>query len=386
MIRQRRSVAPAIVQLADQIEADILQRGLAPGDGYLNAAETAKMLKVGTASANRALQLLEHRQVLIRRQRRGTYISNRPVHAGSAVRRINLIVDQSYLKTEGLLADGVLVGIQSVLPQADLRFRFMPVTDDPEFVHQMIDEALQSSEREGFVLVRASLTVQKLVAQSGLPAVIHGTPYPSVKSIPWIDRDVVQTGNLLTEYLLSRNCRHLLVLLRQQVLPGDHALLDTVQQHLDQAGPQFTLTLRCLPAAEEEVEAEVLSLMSKRKGKWGLICRSEPLAMGANAALQKWNIQHKRSGGEIVLSDVYRSNTKDVPDWVHTQLLLSPQEIGVRIGELLRDQFSGVVLSQTDDKIPVALVNAAPSSRKSPGRSETHSPRTTRQPRLRRDT
>lgn len=349
---QLRSASPAIVDLADRIEEDIRQRGLSPGDGYYNAAETARMLKVGTATANRALQLLEQRQVLTRRQRRGTFISTPPDNHEEAIRRVNLIVDQNYLKTEGLLADGVLVGIQGALPRADLRFRFMPITDDPEFIHRMIDEALQSPYREGFVLVRASLTVQRLVADSGLPAVIHGTPYPSIRTIPWIDRDTYQTGQLLTEYLLGRGCRHLLLLLRQQVMPGDHGLLDTVQHQLEQAGTRRSFTLRCLPAVEGEVEQEVARLLARRKGKWGIICRSEPLANGARSALTAG------SPGEVVVTDIYRPQVKELPPYSYTRLILTPEEIGRKIGELLQRQFAGESLSDDHYVVPVRLVEA----------------------------
>jgi len=351
-----RSSAPPIVKLAEQIEADILKRGLVSGDSYLSAAETAKMLRVGTATANRALQLLEHRQILVRRQRLGTFIANPPGETGHSLRRVNLIVDQNYLKTEGVLADGILVGIQKALPEADLRFRFMPATDDPDFVHNMIDEALQSPHREGFVLVRASLTAQRIVADSGLPAVIHGTPYPSITTIPWIDRDAHQIGQLLTEYLLERGCRHLLLLLRQQVMPGDHGLLDTVQQQLERAGTGRSFTLRCLPAVKGEIQQEVTSLLTRRKGKWGIICRSEPLAHGARSALTS-----KRSGslllsGDIVVTDVYRTQIKELPPYTHTHPILTPEEIGRKIGEQLHRQFAGESLSGDRHVVSVRLV------------------------------
>lgn len=352
-----RSSAPAIVDLAERIQDDIRQRGLVPGDSYLSAAETAKMLKVGTAAANRALQLLEHRQVLVRRQRSGTFIGTASLQPNSSDRRVNLIVDQSFLKSEGLLADGVLAGIQSVLPQADLRFRFMPVTDDADFVHQVIDEALLSSQREGFVLVRASLTAQRLVANSGLPAVIFGTPYPSIKTIPGIDRDSVQSGILAAADLIKRRCEHILLLLRQQVMPGDHRLLDAIQQQLNEAHPQPNFTLRCLPLVIEEIQQEVYSVLRQKAGKWGIICRSAPLAEGASLALERVKSRIKQNDitGEIIVTDIQRPGQKSLPPWRHTQLLLSPQEIGEKIGQLLESQFTGTPHTVEQISIPVQL-------------------------------
>ena len=359
-----RGSAPAIVELAERIQEDIRQRGLVPGDSYLSAAETAKMLKVGTAAANKALQLLEHRQVLIRRQRSGTFIGSASLQTAPSERRVNLIVDQSFLKSEGLLADGVLAGIQSILPEADLRFRFMPVTDDADFVHQVIDEALLSSQREGFVLVRASLTVQRLVADSGLPAVIFGTPYPSIKTIPWIDRDSTQSGILATQDLIKRGCDHILLLLRQQVMPGDHRLLDAVQTQISEAVPRLNFTLRCLPLVIEEIQQEVYGVLRQRTGKWGIICRSAPLAEGASLALEKLKSRIKKNdtSGEIIVTDIHRPGQKALPPWRHTQLLLTPQEIGEKIGQLLKEQFKGIPHTVEQISIPVQLRDGKPAS------------------------
>ncbi|HWL10605.1 MAG TPA: GntR family transcriptional regulator [Planctomicrobium sp.] len=351
----RRSTPSSILQLASRIEDDIEARRLQPGDPYLSTAETAKMLRVGTATANRALQLLEQRQVLTRRQRRGTFISASAADAKTFSRRVNVIVDQSYLKTEGILADGVMVGIQSRLPQAELRFRFMPAVDDPEFVHRMIDEALRSSQREGFVLVRSSLTVQRLVADSGLPAVIFGTPYPSINTIPSIDRNSAQIGKLLVEYLLAQGCRQFLVLLRQQVMPGDHRLLDAVHYCLIEAGHRESLLFRCFPAERGVIEHDVAHLLSSARHKVGILCRSEPLAEGAEAALSLIRQKRKDFKAEIVVTDIYRSSPKDPTLWPYAETELSPQEIGTRIGELLADQFAQRPSMDDHVVIPVRL-------------------------------
>ncbi|MFI4875065.1 MAG: GntR family transcriptional regulator, partial [Blastopirellula sp. JB062] len=75
--------SPTIVSLAGRIQEDIAQKQLGPGDPYLKLAETARMLGVSNGSANRALQLLEQRGVLSRRQRKGTFISSAPNRVSS---------------------------------------------------------------------------------------------------------------------------------------------------------------------------------------------------------------------------------------------------------------------------------------------------------------
>ena len=350
----RRATPTSIVNLAGRIEEDIRAKRLQPGDPYLNAADTAKMLRVGTAQANRALQLLEQRQVLVRRQRSGTFLSSLPADAGSRPRRINVVIDQNSLKTEGVLTDGVLVGIQSVLRQADLKLRFVPAVDDAELVHRIIDEVLQSSQREGFVLVRSSLTVQRLVANSGLPTVIFGTPYPSIQSLPWIDRNATRAGELLIDHLLSKKCDEFVILFRQQVMPGDHLLLDSVLSRLTASGYSNSFHLRCLPVDQIEVTAavtQILESISPAK-KVGILCRSEPLALGTEAARQAVSPQ---SPAEIVVADVYRPSNKEDTRWPYARMELTPQEIGTQIGEMLLDQFIQRPLQNDKFVIPVRL-------------------------------
>jgi DNA-binding LacI/PurR family transcriptional regulator len=349
-----RPVTPSIVQLADRIEHDIRDRGLQPGDSYFNTAETAKMLKVGTASANRALQLLEQRQVLVRSQRRGTFVTA-PVELKSAARRINVVVDQASLKTEGVLADGLLVGIQSAMPQAQLRFRFTPSTDDTAFIEGLIHEALPSSQREGFVLVRSSLTAQRLVANSGLPAVIHGTAHPSIQGIPCVERDTSHAARILVEHLLEKGCRQFVLVLRQYVMPGDHILLDQIQHSLSDRGMSGKLTVRCLPPDLEVVRHEVVAAMQHSRGRVGVICRSEPLAEGAQAAVDALTSRHRNREPVIVMTDYYRSGP--VPArWAYSQLIQSPVEIGQQIGHLLLDQYAERPLTRRRVILPVKLV------------------------------
>jgi DNA-binding GntR family transcriptional regulator len=78
-----------IVHLAKRLEEDIRARSLKPGDPYLNTQETARMLGVSNAAANRALQLLVKRNTLRRRQRSGTFIAE-PTKRGAADVEMNL--------------------------------------------------------------------------------------------------------------------------------------------------------------------------------------------------------------------------------------------------------------------------------------------------------
>ena len=73
MTARRRTAR--IVDLANQIEADIRRRRLSPGDAYITTAETARMLRASGTTAHKALQVLVKRGVIERKQRRGAVIA-----------------------------------------------------------------------------------------------------------------------------------------------------------------------------------------------------------------------------------------------------------------------------------------------------------------------
>src|SRR5271163_2507531 len=128
---------PRIVDLADRILDDIRRKKLRPGDPYLSTAEIARLLRVSGTAANRALQLLGQRQVLERRQRRGTFIAAPATSShGASLRRVHLVVHRDYLRTEGLLADGVVFGVQGELPQAEIQFNFLPESNEIDYVQR----------------------------------------------------------------------------------------------------------------------------------------------------------------------------------------------------------------------------------------------------------
>jgi DNA-binding LacI/PurR family transcriptional regulator/DNA-binding transcriptional regulator YhcF (GntR family) len=345
---------PLIVQLADRIEDDIRLKSLKPGDAYLGAADAARMLRVSTRTANRALQLLAQRRVLERRQRKGTFISE-SVRDTCRIGRLHLLVHQDYLRTEGLLADGVVIGMQGELPSAEIQFNFMPLNDEAGYVNRLIAEATRSATPEGFVLVRTSLAVQRLVEASGLPAVVNGILFPSVSGLTSIDRDHYQVGQLLCQRLLDQGLRRVVVLMNERVLPGHHQTLDAIRDTLDQAGlGAGAMTQRCLPADQVAITHEVRQLISSAQEPLGLICRSKPLADGATQAVASLRLPVRRLP-TIVVCDLYGSSAQQSP-YLYCRQILSPEQIGARIGRSLAQQAAGSRPSPGHEIIPVVLI------------------------------
>jgi DNA-binding LacI/PurR family transcriptional regulator len=325
------------------------------------------MLGVSTTAANHAMQVLVKRRVIERRQRKGTFVAI-PTGAApeSPLRRVHLLVQENYLRTEGLLSDGIIVGMHDELRAAQVQFSFMPPDNEAAYISELVAEAMRSGKTEGFVLIRASLQAQRLIAGSGLPAVVHGTLHPSVPDMPWIDRDHRAGGTLMAEHLLKAGFRRLVVFMRDRMFRGDHDLFDAVQQAAQTAGLAPTdVSLRCLPADLSAVEATARELLEHAAGdRVGFVCRSEPLAQGAEAAARARGLTVGKEVG-ITLSDVYRRGSDSPPAWPHLKPALSPEQIGQHIGRMLAQQALGKPVEPAHEVIPVYLETGATAAKKS---------------------
>lgn len=352
------SHTPSILQLAESLEQDIREKRLRPGDPYLNTLQAARLLRVSTMSANRALQLLAKREVLLRRQRSGTFIAEPPSKEAAKLDRIHMLVHRHCLKTEGILADGVVLGLQGKLPQAQIQFNFLPADNEESYANLIVSEALRSKRVEGFVLVRAPLSVQRIVQASGLPSVIHGTPFPSITRIPSIDRDHYQTGRLAAMRMLRRGFRDITVLTRDRMWPGDYSMLDGVRDAMIAARLALkSLRWRPLPHDVEVVRHHVLDLLRSSNTKQAFICRSRPLAEGALEAIGKRRFKLDRDVG-IVVQDVYHSASHQLPRCAYLLPTMDPETIGQRIGHMLSLQSLGQPLDPYQEFIPVELREA----------------------------
>lgn len=356
---RRKNARPPITELATIIEDDIKSRNLSSGDPYLGLTETARMLKTSNSGANSALQLLVKKGVLERKQRRGTFISRPPSGRQQIIRRVHLLLHEDFLKEEGVLTDGQVIGVQSELPRAEIQFNFLPQHDQRDYVQEIVNEALVTTGVDAFVLYSTSLDAQRILVESGLPTAVVGSLYPSITGLPWIDQDQKLAGEIIFHDLYhEKKCEKFLVLMRERSYPGDYLFLDTLQHCFAQAGISSDRVIyRSLPSDIYAVQAETRRLLSGLDATTGVIARSVPLANGARSSADQLGLVLNRDVF-ILVSNVFGKEREELKYYTYVRPISSPKENGAYIGRVLKQYVTSGFTSNECWQIPVEVINS----------------------------
>lgn len=346
---------PRLVELAEKLAADIEDRNLKPGDRYLTTVDASKLLGVSNGLANRALQLLERRQIITRQQRSGAFIANLPGELSlPPLRRVHFLVHQNYLASEGIGNDMVLLGMQEELPGVHVQISFLPQENADGFVADLIDHSLTAKARDGFILVRAPFEVHQLVSNSGVPALVYGGIYPGITRLTRLDRDMASIGYLATDYLLAQGHKKIALLTRQETLPGDHDTLDAIRRRLTESKlDPDALYERFLPPATIVCEAAVQRLLNQTNPPTGFVCRTIRMANAVKEVATKRKMLQKT---DTVLCDSYLP-ANQAPQHVYLRPLYSSEEQGKHMARMLAAMARGEVVP--DEIIPVKLDTTA---------------------------
>lgn len=340
-----KSALSRTVQLADRLERQIKQLNLIPGDSFMSTAEASKFLGVAGGTANRALRLLEKRGVIARRQKIGAVVAD-GIRASSSFACIHFLFQETYLHAEGFDYEEVLLGIQEEHPSASIKQVFLRTGQEEEQTLRLIERNLRRTEKEGFVLVRAPYSVQKMIEKSGLPAALFGTRPAGVDNIFSIDRDHVEAIQLVHRYLCSHDCRHAALILRNLTLAGDMQTIEYFHRI-----PDMETSFLFVPAHREAVEANIRKLLREQPTLDALVCHTRHFAdVALNVALAE-----SRSIRIVVLGV---NNRKDIDSLKNIDALvvneIDPLFIGRRIAFALERQCHDETLKQ--ETIPVRLI------------------------------
>ena len=164
---------------------------------------------------------------------------------------------------------------------------------------------------------------------------IYGTPFPSITSVPWVDRDHYHAGRISAARLIRHGFRRITVLTREKPMPGDYRMLDGVRDEMSSLHlPIGDIAWRSLPSDIESVRYAVTDLLKDCTDRQGFICRSRPLADGALEAVAAEGLTLGVDAG-IVLLDVYQAGARPALPFPYLMPAMSPEIIGQQIGNFL---------------------------------------------------
>jgi DNA-binding FadR family transcriptional regulator len=129
--------SPHIHALAERLVVDIRRRGLGVGDRYLNTEEISRSLGVGKAAAGKAMRVLADRQILISRQRSGTFIGpGIDPQKHSKVRTIHVLLPAGDATAMHWSFQPFIMGIRKAIPDVNVQFTFVPDVDAVPYVQE----------------------------------------------------------------------------------------------------------------------------------------------------------------------------------------------------------------------------------------------------------
>gem|GEM_PF-5159734 len=264
-------ISETAIELANRIEQKIRIKKPAPGTPVKKTKAIAKEYGVSTSCANLAMRLLVQRRLIQRRPRAGTFIADFQRLSASPAAKINFMMPGTGTGIMPELLTDMILGVQSVFPTAEIIFTYYENDAEGGGGGKEINEIIKDNAGQALVLVRAPLKLQRLVSESGLPAIVLGHPFPTVK-LPWIDADSIQQGALAAECVLKQHDAPVLLMIQNRIAPGDQLFMDGFKKKLHAAQRNlFSVTEQFVPLDTKVIEHTVKEYLCQQKGRCCII-------------------------------------------------------------------------------------------------------------------
>lgn len=329
--------APSKLALVTRrLEADILARGLQPGESYLTLAEAAKLLEVSPATVHRAMQPLVRRQLLVRRKGQGTFIgeglrkSSRP-----RVRTVYVLITSGQEHITAVQPEVLIDAVRAAVPDANVQFSFLPVSDPGGYCREVLAAPRDAGQLAGVIAVSCPREVCRYLGTLGVPVVVMGWLYGDERQV-CVDIDHRRAGRLLAEHLVAAGHRRVALLMAGQGRPGDDALLDGAADALAAAGlPANALAVRVFPGDFEAFGEQVRALLNRTDRPSGVVCAAPALIPAVEQAAADLGLSLR---GDVDLTFVGRPISDGSAGYAHARPVRPFPELAGEVAGLLRAQ------------------------------------------------
>ena len=337
-------------RLAGLLHRDIRQRGLRKGDRYLTDKQAAEFLQVGHVTAHRAMRLLASRNVIVRRQRAGTFVGPQAqTDTPNGLRCVHFLMPH---RLEGdYPITPTLRGLRKELPSVQVQINFVDRNDPLRFLRQMMDQIEHSDNLSGIVTAAVGREVRRFFNGSNLPVAAVGHVEPDI-DLPWVARDQRQIGRLLAQYMVDHGHQRILLLMRDHWSPSDNLMAEGVEQVLRDA--QVSMAVRSVPYEPELIAATARDVLAGRDRPTGLICGADAHAVCAAGAAEALGLTVP---GDLEIAVAMRSAMTDRSKFRFPYVPLESQRFGELFGRMFAQWHLGRRPDPNHYEISVRLVD-----------------------------
>lgn len=341
-------------RLAKRLEEDIHSRGLKIGDKYLSANEAAEMLGISRATAQRAMKVLGDSQMLLRRRSLGTFIGPGAVdQTASKVSTIYILAKHGMQNAVQAMASWMLAGIYCKSGCTNINFCFLP-NDGIAYLNQLIKSAKASGEVIGFIAISCPNEIYQFLAERNLPTLVFGSLYQDKHILPSIDFDNREAARLMTQYLIDRGHKRMMLLTISDGQPGDHDFVDSVVDVLSEAGiPANFLAMRIVSADPKSALPAIRQLLQTDDRPSGLIVRDSPVIETVDRVISDLGLRTP-DDVEVVYQSIEAESKKNLKH-PHIVPKTEMDEIACEMGMILRQLITGSNHKNARVVIPVEL-------------------------------
>ncbi|QDS99098.1 GntR family transcriptional regulator [Adhaeretor mobilis] len=277
-------------QLATALEHDIRRRGLRAGDRYLTASEACKQFNASEMSVHRAMQLLAEEGYLVRQRGAGTFVGAKyevPVDQSCPLKIVHVVMSMDCQRIATLSAELLVQQLGLAMPDVSVDIHYIPEYDSLRHLERIVSGIPEANRpKEGVILIRSSRSMQLLIEESGLPAVVFGSIHPGVTKLSSIDMNQFEVGRLMARHALDAGRTRLILFMRDDWREGDNAVFSGVMQELaaDGIGPD-AFNLYCIPPESDYIAEKVRMVLSRECEPFALICRTHTYADAAEKVI-----------------------------------------------------------------------------------------------------
>src|SRR6478672_7846029 len=145
-----------VSRLAEHVAHDIRARGLKPGDRYLTTTEIGEQFDVSAATAHRALKILAQRDIVIRRQNRGTFVGprleeNLPTRIPTVC--VLRLEETRFDPSVRMKVDVLVKELESQMPDVDVHLGYVPPSDGDAYVRALLKSLRQMGDLAGVLAI-----------------------------------------------------------------------------------------------------------------------------------------------------------------------------------------------------------------------------------------